>query len=142
MSLGISFLFSFPPQFYNYMCLLYITLDFQVLKIMTIFTSIYLLILHCNPTNEQTQYAKSGGGKNQHNFYLFLTYYDSLLWVLRVKKKKKKQMLFLSFSIYRFLFCLMNAAQPCQFSHINVMLLSNQLMFSVRMCCSWTLILT
>lgn len=31
-----------------------------------------------------------GAKKNQHNFYLFLTYYDSLLWVLRVKKKKKK----------------------------------------------------
>lgn len=31
-----------------------------------------------------------GGKKNQHNFYLFLTYYDSLLWVLRVKKKKRK----------------------------------------------------
>lgn len=40
-----------------------------------------------------------GGKKNQHNFYLFLTYYDSLLWVLRVKKKKKANAFSVIFNI-------------------------------------------
>lgn len=71
------------------MCLLLITLDFEMLKIVTIFTSTFLYFIVNLPKSRHIM--QNLGGKNQQNFYLFVTYYDSLLWVLRVKKKKKQK---------------------------------------------------
>lgn len=63
-----------------------------MLKIVIIFTSTFLYFIVTLPKSRHNM--QNLGGKNLNNFYLFVPYYDSLLWVLRVKKKKRKRKCF------------------------------------------------